>query len=254
MGDFLALQADKHQLVDGVPRCRPHLGIDTEGFLSVRGRVVVVKIIEHLFNAHGIFGRALAIVYKPAHIAVGGGIHIYGKGGQRYLQGIMKNIVVDGGILFGIPGWVILTIVSLAHQSYTTVIKSRRFAFGCRLFHRFNRYRQRVQLDGNNQLFGYLDRGLVVTRSLYHQGLTGQYGNTKSTVLGRTGGQLGFFYLNPGPGHGLAAAGIDYQALHIGGRHYAQRGAGDQESQNYQLFHLFVGLLQPYNAGAYHFP
>ena len=53
----LALHADLHELVRGVPWTRPDLGVDREGAAVGRLLVVVVEVVDQLLGAHGVDRR-----------------------------------------------------------------------------------------------------------------------------------------------------------------------------------------------------
>ena len=77
--NFTPLYTDSQQPVFRLPGSLGELKIHGERLLARGALVVVVKIIDKLFDANRILRRKLVLVKEPAHIRVGGRVHIDGK-------------------------------------------------------------------------------------------------------------------------------------------------------------------------------
>ena len=75
-----ALQADTQQFVSRIPRTYMHRHGGRKRGAVGRCAVVVVKIVDHLLDAHGIGRRALSIAQKAPDIGVRRRIHINREG------------------------------------------------------------------------------------------------------------------------------------------------------------------------------
>ena len=81
-------------------RARGGLEIHAEGVLAGRRGVVVVEVVDHLLDAHGIGGRTLPGGEHAADVGVGGGVDVDGEGRQRVLECGEEGVVEDAGVGF----------------------------------------------------------------------------------------------------------------------------------------------------------
>ena len=93
-----AFERDAHQPMFRVPRTTGRFDAGGERILSFGRRIVVGKIIDHLLDANCLSRRKLILVQKAAHVGIGSGVHIDGKGGQRLLQHELKGIFDKGRV------------------------------------------------------------------------------------------------------------------------------------------------------------
>ena len=80
-GDVVAFDANRQQQGFRVPRGRRQFGADPERRLATGGqRVVVIKVVEQLFDSHCILRRQLALVKEAADIGISARIHVNTEG------------------------------------------------------------------------------------------------------------------------------------------------------------------------------
>ena len=101
----LGREPENEQLGVGIPRAGGDAGSHTEGLCVLRSTVVVAKVVEHLLDAHGTLGDIVQLGARAEHaaqIAVAGGIHVGGEGGEGIGGHAEKAVLPHGGVLLGV--------------------------------------------------------------------------------------------------------------------------------------------------------
>jgi len=98
-----ALQADMHKVALLVPGADAHLGIDAEGMLAFGLRIVIAEIVDHFLGPDRVGGRKLILIEVATDGAIGSGIDVDGKGGQRLGERAVEDIGSNGAKLLGVP-------------------------------------------------------------------------------------------------------------------------------------------------------
>ena len=103
----LGREPENEQLGVGIPWAGGDAGGHTKGLCVLRSTVVVAKVVEHLLDAHGTLGDVVQLGARAEHatqIAVAGGIHVGGEGGEGIGGHAEKAILPHGGVLLGVIG------------------------------------------------------------------------------------------------------------------------------------------------------
>ena len=79
------LDGDTQQARLRVPRRHRQLGADAEGHIPLRQRVVVGKVVDQLFQAHGVLRWQLPAVEEAPHIGIAACIDVDAEGRHRRL-------------------------------------------------------------------------------------------------------------------------------------------------------------------------
>jgi len=90
---ILRLEADAYQLVARLPGTGAEFGGDGERLLFRFG-IVIGKIVDHLLDAHRAHRRQLAGGDQAADVAVGGGVHVDGEGGEGVVAHVDEGVVL----------------------------------------------------------------------------------------------------------------------------------------------------------------
>ena len=76
---------------------------DAEGAVAFRPGIVIMEVIEHLFDAHRVLRDPLAGKDHGAQLGVGSGVHIRCEGGKRRRGNALEAVFPDKGVLVGVP-------------------------------------------------------------------------------------------------------------------------------------------------------
>ena len=101
-----------HEAVLGLPRTRSELRRHRERVLDSRLGIVVLKIVDELFSAHGTLWREATVVEKASHIAVRCRIDIDRERGKWIQSSVFEGVVFDGIVVFRVvydSGWYVVS-------------------------------------------------------------------------------------------------------------------------------------------------
>ena len=90
------------ETVRGLPRTRGHLGSQREGVLAARLGIVVLEIVDELFDANGVLRRTLSHLKKASHVAVGRGVDVDRECREWVQSSVLERLVVDGVVVLGV--------------------------------------------------------------------------------------------------------------------------------------------------------
>src|SRR5262249_46333051 len=108
--DIFAFDSDSNQLVLRLPWRRGGFGISGNRMLSGRRWVVVIEVIDHLFNSDGVLRWQLVHREEPANVRVRRRIDVDGKRRQGILSDPDERVIGDEIVGFRVGLWTVFTI------------------------------------------------------------------------------------------------------------------------------------------------
>ena len=102
--DAFSLQPEQNQSSIVIPRTHADFGRQRYRLIASRLRIIIREIIQQFFCTDCVGRRQVAAVEETPHVAVGSGIDIDRKGGQRIVADVLKAIVSNRLVFFRVPG------------------------------------------------------------------------------------------------------------------------------------------------------
>src|ERR1044072_4472208 len=74
------------------------VAVNAQELVAIRRRIIIVKVIHHLFDTHSISRDVFFQAYKAADIAIGGAVYIQSKIGSSILHRLYKLVLVNSAV------------------------------------------------------------------------------------------------------------------------------------------------------------